>query len=83
MPPMISDSHGEDNPDMICFVQRKHLISCHMCYTVSMNKRQREIYILVNAAKCSGRRVLQGFLSSVDERTDFRLHICEMSEYGR
>lgn len=48
-----------------------------------MNKRQKEIYILVNAAKCSGRRVLQGFLSSVDERTDFRLHICEMSEYGR
>lgn len=48
-----------------------------------MKPRQKEIYILVNAAKCSGRGILQGFLSSVEDRPDFRLHICEMSEYGR
>ena len=45
--------------------------------------RQKEIYILVNAAKCSGRGILHGFLSVLGERSDFRLHICEMSDYGR
>ena len=45
--------------------------------------RQKEIYILVNAAKCSGRGILHGFLSILGERSDFRLHICEMSDYGR
>lgn len=44
---------------------------------------QKDIYILVNAAKCSGRGILHGFLSTVGDRSDFRLHICEMSEYGR
>lgn len=48
-----------------------------------MNTRQKEVYILVNAAKCSGRGILHGFLSAIGERSDFRLHICEMSEYGR
>lgn len=48
-----------------------------------MNIRQKEVYILVNAAKCSGRGILHGFLSTIGERSDFRLHICEMSEYGR
>ena len=48
-----------------------------------MSSRQKEIYILVNAAKCSGRGILQGFLAAVGIRSDFRLHICEMSEYGR
>ena len=48
-----------------------------------MNGKQREIYILVNAAKCSGRDILHGFLSAVGDRADFRLHICEMSDYGR
>ncbi len=48
-----------------------------------MRKSQKDIHILVNAAKCSGRRFLQGFLSAVDGRADFRLHICEMSDYGK
>ena len=48
-----------------------------------MSARQKEIYILVNAAKCSGRGILHGFLSTIGERSDFRLHICEMSDYGR
>lgn len=48
-----------------------------------MGARQKEIYILVNAAKCSGRGILHGFLSVLGERSDVRLHICEMSDYGR
>lgn len=45
--------------------------------------KPKAIYILVNAAKCSGRGILHGFLSAIGERADYRLHICEMSEYGR
>ena len=48
-----------------------------------MRGNPKEIFILVNAAKCSGRGILHGFLSAVGDRADFRLHICEMSEYGR
>lgn len=48
-----------------------------------MSKRQREIYVLANEAKCSGRRFLQGFLSAIGSRSDISLHICEMSDYGR
>lgn len=46
-------------------------------------KRTKEIYILVNAAKCSGRGILHGFLAAIGEKPEFRLHICEMSDYGR
>ena len=48
-----------------------------------MRGNPKEIFILVNAAKCSGRGILHGFLSAVGDQADFRLHICEMSEYGR
>jgi len=48
-----------------------------------MALKVKDIYIFVNAAKCSGREILHGFLSAVGERADFRLHICEMSDYGK
>ena len=54
-----------------------------MLYLLAMNRKQKDIFILVNAAKCSGRNILHGFLSTVGDRADFRLHICEMSDYGK
>ncbi len=54
-----------------------------MIYSLGMANGQKEIYILVNAAKCSGRGILHGFLSVAGSRADFHLHICEMSDYGR
>ena len=54
-----------------------------ICYTLIMRLTKKEIFILVNAAKCSGRGILHGFLSTIGARDDLRLHICEMSTYGQ
>ena len=47
-----------------------------------MKLKRLEIYILVNAAKNSGRGILQGFLAAINDRPNFSIHICEMSDYG-
>ena len=53
-----------------------------MIYCMRMGFAVKNVYILTNASKCSGRDILQGFLSAFRGLSFARLHIAEMSDYG-
>lgn len=54
----------------------------NMLYLKKTMQRQKNIYLLVNAAKASGRGILQGFVAATRWKPHIRPHICEMSEFG-
>lgn len=47
-----------------------------------MTTTTKDIYLLVNAATCSGRGYMQGVLSEIARQTAWRLHICDRDTVG-
>ena len=47
-----------------------------------MTTTTKDIYLLVNAATCSGRGYMQGVLSEIARQTAWRLHVCDRDTVG-
>lgn len=54
----------------------------NMLYLKRTMQRQKNIYLLTNASRSSGRGILQGFISATRWKSNIRPHICEMSDFG-